>query len=183
LRNSLIASVHGRFGNAGQKSLNQRVHEGEEGLLRQFHAPDLTSQAIETRDNSLLGGFHLAFASGQLSLNRRSNERARVREASGLRRALNAPDQRFVQSDSSASCLGFYRFHTLYGVIIRARDKGVHKCARTASNRARAKLNESKWLTGKQATAAQQPFMFHYPLLWPVLMSLLRHPREDSAKN
>ena len=97
--------------------------------------------------------------------------------------ALNASDQGFVQSDSSASCLGFYRFHTLYGAIIRARDRGVHECARTASNRARAKLNENKWLTGKQATGAQQPFMFHYPLLWPVLMSLVRHAREDSAKN
>src|SRR5271154_5360119 len=78
------------FGNAGQKSLNQRVHEGEESLLRQLDAPDLTSEAIETRGNSLLRGFHLAFASGQLSLNRRANERARIREASRLRRALNA---------------------------------------------------------------------------------------------
>jgi len=46
------------FGNAGQKSLNERVHEGEEGLLRQLDAPDLTSEAIKTRGNSLLRGFH-----------------------------------------------------------------------------------------------------------------------------
>jgi hypothetical protein len=66
---------------------------------------------------------------GQFSLDRRANERARIREASRLRRALNAANQRLVQSDSPASCLGFYRLHTLYGVIIRARDRGVHECA------------------------------------------------------
>ena len=119
----------------------------------------LISRARRSRldGNSLLRGFHLAFASGQFSLNRRANERARIREASRLRRALNASDQRFVQSDSAASCLGFYRFHTLYGVTIRARDRAVHECARTAPNRARAKLNESKWLTGKQAQPRNNP--------------------------
>ena len=45
MRNSLIMSVARWFGNAGQKSLNQRVHEGEEGLLRQLDAADLTRVA------------------------------------------------------------------------------------------------------------------------------------------
>jgi hypothetical protein len=46
------------------------------GLLRQFDTPDLTTEAVETRCNSVFRRFHLAFASGQFSLNRRTNKRA-----------------------------------------------------------------------------------------------------------
>ena len=50
MRNSLIASVHGRFGNAGQKSLDQRIHklysQAKLGMMREALAK-LDRQANE----------------------------------------------------------------------------------------------------------------------------------------
>jgi hypothetical protein len=46
-----------------------------------------------------------------------------------------------------------------------------------------ASAEEGKWLSGKPATAAQQPFMFHYRLYGLVSARLVRHAQEDLANN
>jgi len=59
----------------------------------------------------------------------------------------------------------------------------VHECARTPSDRARRKRRRNKWLLEKSATAAPQPFMFHYRVYGPVLRSLVMQAQDDLAKS
>ena len=108
-RDGLVIGIPGRLRQAGQQSLDQRINEREQSLLRQLEAAHFAANAFQTRGDSFLRGIHPAIAADEFPFYLRPDERRRAGETTISRSTFYSLDHQAVDSQAASDgfALGF----------------------------------------------------------------------------